>query len=123
MSFFRSERGAVAVEFALVLPILLMILVGIMEFGKAYNTQISLTHTARETARSMVVNNDKAAAEATGIAAAGFLNTDEMDIDFSSDTCAEDQMLEVVVAYPHDALTGIFDDMTITGKAAMRCGG
>ena len=71
MSFFRSERGAVAVEFALVLPILLMLLVGIMEFGKAYNTQISLTHTARETARSMVVNNDKAEAEATGIAAAG----------------------------------------------------
>ena len=35
-----SERGAVAVEFALLAPVLIMLLLGIMEFGRAYNAQI-----------------------------------------------------------------------------------
>ena len=123
MSFFRSERGAVAVEFALVLPILLMCLVGIMEFGKAYNTQISLTHSAREAARYMVINNNQGAAENVGIAASGFLNPDEVTVEFSAPACIENQPMEVTVSYPHDALTGMFHDMTLSGKAAMRCGG
>ena len=53
----RSERGAAAVEFALVVPILLVLLLGIIEFGRAYNVQISLTHAARETARTMAIDN------------------------------------------------------------------
>ena len=47
-----SERGAVAVEFALLAPVLIMILLGIMEFGRAYNAQVSLTNAAREGVRS-----------------------------------------------------------------------
>ena len=34
-----SERGAVAVEFALLAPVLVMLLLGITEFGRAYNAQ------------------------------------------------------------------------------------
>ena len=46
-----SDRGAAAVEFALVLPLLLLILFGIIDFGRALNTQITLTQAAREGAR------------------------------------------------------------------------
>ncbi|HKU29947.1 MAG TPA: TadE/TadG family type IV pilus assembly protein, partial [Arthrobacter sp.] len=42
-----SERGAAAVEFALVAPILVLLVLGIMEFGRAYNAQVSLTNAAR----------------------------------------------------------------------------
>ena len=34
-----TERGAVAVEFALLAPVLVMLLLGITEFGRAYNVQ------------------------------------------------------------------------------------
>ena len=47
----RDERGASLVEFALVLPILLMFLLGITTGGAAYNKKISITNAVREGAR------------------------------------------------------------------------
>lgn len=50
-----SERGAAAIEFALLLPVLVMILVGVFEFGLAYNNYLAVTHAAREGARMAAV--------------------------------------------------------------------
>ncbi len=47
----RSSRGQSLVEFALTLPILLLILVGVLDLGRLYFTYISLTNAAREGAR------------------------------------------------------------------------
>jgi hypothetical protein len=60
-----SDRGAVIVEFALIVPILLVLLVGIIEFGRAYNTQISLQGAAREGARALALGEDASAAVAS----------------------------------------------------------
>jgi Flp pilus assembly protein TadG len=45
------DRGAAAVEFALLLPLLLLIVFGIIDFGRMLNAQITLTQAAREGAR------------------------------------------------------------------------
>ena len=45
------DRGSVAVEFALLLPLLLLLVFGIIDFGRALNAQITLTQAAREGAR------------------------------------------------------------------------
>ena len=50
------DRGSVAVEFALLLPMLLLIVFGIIDFGRALNAQITLTQAAREGARLAAVN-------------------------------------------------------------------
>jgi Flp pilus assembly protein TadG len=50
----RNERGATIVEAALVLPILLMFLISILEFGRAYNEYQVLTNAAREACRYAV---------------------------------------------------------------------
>lgn len=50
----RTDRGAAAVEFALLLPVLLLILAGIVDFGRAMFTQISVTNAAREGARAAI---------------------------------------------------------------------
>jgi hypothetical protein len=50
-----EEKGASAVEFAIILPVLIMIVFGIFEFGFAFNKYISLTHAAREGARLAAV--------------------------------------------------------------------
>jgi Flp pilus assembly protein TadG len=52
----QDERGAALVEFALVLPLLLVLLLGMLEFGKAFNYWIDTTHLANEGARWAVVN-------------------------------------------------------------------
>ncbi len=50
-----SERGAALLETAVTLPIVLMICVGIFEFGRAYQTWQVLTNAAREGARVAAV--------------------------------------------------------------------
>ena len=47
----RSERGAAAVEFALIATILFILLFGIIEFGRVYSKYTVLTGAAREGAR------------------------------------------------------------------------
>ena len=51
----QSERGAALLETAVTLPIVLMICVGIFEFGRAYRTWQVLTNAAREGARVAAV--------------------------------------------------------------------
>lgn len=50
-----NERGASAVEFALVAPLLFLLLFGIIEFGFIFNRWITITHAAREGVRLMSV--------------------------------------------------------------------
>jgi Flp pilus assembly protein TadG len=57
-----SERGTALLEAALTIPILLLICVGIFEFGRAYQTWQVLTNAAREGARMAVVPNSNAGA-------------------------------------------------------------
>src|SRR5262249_40588997 len=46
-----GDRGATAVEFALLFPLLMLIVFGIIDFGRVLNAQITLTQAAREGAR------------------------------------------------------------------------
>ncbi|GAA1992065.1 hypothetical protein GCM10009817_37770 [Terrabacter lapilli] len=51
----RTERGAAAVELAIVLPVLFLVIAGIVDFGRAFFAQIELANAAREGARAAVV--------------------------------------------------------------------
>jgi Flp pilus assembly protein TadG len=53
-----DESGVALVEFALVLPLLLLVLFGMLDFGKAFNYWIDETHLANEAARWAVVNTN-----------------------------------------------------------------
>lgn len=47
----HNDRGATALEFAIVAPLLLILIIGMLEFGLMYNAQLAITHGAREGAR------------------------------------------------------------------------
>jgi Flp pilus assembly protein TadG len=53
----QGDRGAAAVEFALVVPVLLMILFGIIDYGLFFNNSLSVKQGVREAARQGVVAN------------------------------------------------------------------
>ncbi|OGO50883.1 MAG: hypothetical protein A2148_08005 [Chloroflexi bacterium RBG_16_68_14] len=54
---FRGGRGQSLVEFALVLPVLTLLIFGIIDFGMGLRSYISLTNATREGARFAAVGN------------------------------------------------------------------
>ncbi len=54
----KDNRGVALIEFALVLPILLLLVLGIIEFGWIYNGYITITGAAREGARVAAIDGD-----------------------------------------------------------------
>ena len=54
--FVRSHRGQSMIEFALVAPLLLGVMIGIAEFGRAWMTNNTCTSAAREAARVAAVS-------------------------------------------------------------------
>lgn len=51
----KSEKGSAIVEFAVIVPIVVMLVFGIFEIGVTYSKYIALTHAAREGARLAAV--------------------------------------------------------------------
>jgi Flp pilus assembly protein TadG len=52
----RNDSGQAAVEFALVVPLLCLIIIAILHFGKVMNYWLDLNHVASEGARKAAVN-------------------------------------------------------------------
>lgn len=53
----RGESGQALVEFALILPVILLLVVGMLEFARAWNLHQVMTDSAREGARRAVLAN------------------------------------------------------------------
>lgn len=58
LEFKKKSDGQSLVEFALILPVLLLLIIGIIEFGWILNGQITLTNAAREGVRAAVVQGE-----------------------------------------------------------------
>ena len=56
----RSESGVALIEFAFVLPILLVLAMGMLDFGRAFHMKSMLDQAAREGARVAVVTSPDA---------------------------------------------------------------
>lgn len=128
----KSEKGAAAVEFALVVPLLLALVFGMVLMGAAYNAQITLTQIARAAARSMVIDGDPATARSAAMVnVVGLTGFDrDANINFSSGTCPVDGVMTVTATYqvpvpfspPGSKFLGS-TPITLTGRASMLCGG
>ena len=64
-----AHRGNVSLEFALILPLLVMLLLGIIEFGRAMQVGQMVTNVAREGARGAIVSgSDNSEIESVALA-------------------------------------------------------
>ncbi len=117
------ESGVAMLEFALVLPVLLLLVFGIIEFGRAYNAQITLTHAAREGAREYAVTQDAVAGETTAINAATSLDPALMT--FTTTACVVGDPVSMQIDYPFELLIPLWPSgpITISAEGVMRCGG
>ena len=67
--FGADDAGQALAEFALIMPVLFLLIAGILGFGRAYNIQQVVVDATREGARAAVVQDDATADSATGVAA------------------------------------------------------
>ena len=84
----RQEDGQALVEFAMVLPILMAVLLGIVQFGIIFNNYETLTDASRVAARraatSRFIGDNGASARQAAKNAASNLNLTDAEIDISS---------------------------------------
>jgi Flp pilus assembly protein TadG len=99
---------------------------GIMEFGRAYNMQTTLSQAAREGVRVMALQGTVATARAATRAAAPAYTFSDAQIVVTPSTCSGNPTTNatVTLTYPMSYLTGFFgSSITLTGKGVMRCNG
>lgn len=124
----RSERdkGAAIAEFALVVPFLVLLLVGIIEFGAALNHQISIQGGAREGARILALRNSAAAVDTAVRNSSGIATiTSIQQTPCPAGTTSASTALATVVVQSEFTFGIPFVDLgtrTITASASMRCG-
>jgi len=77
-----DDDGQAAVELALVLPLLILLLLGMVQVGLVVRDQVLVTHAAREAAREAAVDPSPEAARRAVLASAP-LATDRLDVRLS----------------------------------------
>lgn len=127
----RSQTGQSIVEFVLVLPFLLVLLFGIVDFGIAINHSSDLNQVAADTARRLAVNSNsafdpKAHVLASAEKAVSDNPTLSVDVSLPNGTapgadhavCVKITMKRGIQVVP--GFEGIGPTLDLSGKAAMR---
>lgn len=130
--FLRRERGAAIIEFALVVPILFLLVWGIMSFSRAYQRMNALTASLREGARvASTLDSIQTYPAARGLLVKSAMHNFSTAFGFTVDTSQvvidASSMVDVrvrVVNYPLFAglnFVGGLNSITITREAIFRC--
>jgi len=123
-----NDRGAVAVEFALIVIPLLILVCGIIQFGIAYNAQETLTAAARSGARQAAVCGSAcvspasvaAIAQASGVS----VGAGNVSITYCAAGATQTSSAQVSITTTVSGVSNLLDlNFTVTGKASMPCGG
>jgi Flp pilus assembly protein TadG len=100
----RSQNGQTMTEFALVLPLLALLLFGVIQFGIAFNNYITLTDAVRAGARKGAVgrhfDDPRAEVEKAVRAAATDLKSSGLAVDVQS-TWQSGEEVKVEASYPY----------------------
>lgn len=60
MKILKNQKGQSLVEFSIILPLLLLVVMGIVEFGMMLNSYLTINNAAREGARYGIIGNSNA---------------------------------------------------------------
>ncbi|MEA3345828.1 MAG: TadE/TadG family type IV pilus assembly protein [Chloroflexota bacterium] len=103
----RSERGQVLIEFALTLPVIILILTGIFDLGRAIYAYNAVANAAREGARTGIfVKATDAKIKTAALQTAPGLSLSEEDVTINpSGSRDSGGTVEVTVTYPFQPVT------------------
>lgn len=121
----QEERGQAMVELAIIMPLLLLLVFGIVEFGRIYSAYITVNHASREGARAAAVGTDDPGTKAVVSGAANGLPSDRLVIDITPATRKRGDMVTVAVAFAVPIQTPVINrivpnPLTVKGVTTMR---
>lgn len=114
------DRGQAAVELALALPLVLLLVLGAVQVALVARDQVGVVHAAREGARAAAVASDPVAQGTAAARQATTLDPAHLTVEVT------DEADEVRVTVRYDAPTdvplagGLIGDVTLTATAVMR---
>lgn len=117
-----KDSGQSLVEFALLLPILMGVVIGIFEFGRAWNVDQVLTNAAREGARLAVVPSTTSEGDVIGAIEAALTNAAldpslaTIDVEGMNDGYGTQASVEIQYPYEFTFLGPIIQFMDIGGS-------
>jgi hypothetical protein len=123
-----DERGVAALEFAFVVPFLVIIFSGIVQFGAIFFIQNNMTNVAREVSRALSVGTIETSAEAETLANGKLVNWGigfNVSATIPDPNDPNDTDYTVVITAPlSDAaifdILGVFQSGTLSARASMR---
>ncbi len=104
---FKSEKGQSLVEFALLIPLLILILMAIIEFGFIFNAYITISNASREGARLGSLGGTDAAVTERVADTTDHLNQGDMTVTVTPATRNRGDMITVEVNYDYELITPI----------------
>ncbi len=119
----RSRLGAVALEFALVFPVFLLLIYGLFEFSRVFWTENTLEFAVEEAARFAIVDSTAQDAAIINVAINSAAGLDVNNIIFAvtRDTIGTQDFVTVDAAYNFDLLFPILPvgPFNLTGSSRM----
>lgn len=123
----RKERGQALVEMALVIPVLILLFVGICEFGRVLGAFMVINNLAREGARYGVVGHNDLEIENLVLAEKAWLDENSMIINITPGFAErrKGEPLDIEINYSVDLMTPFFshilpDPVPISARCDMR---
>lgn len=120
----RDDRGAAMVEFALALPVLLIILLAVIEVGRVVYAHGAVNFAAQEATRFATVNFDASIDQLEDVAMERLIGIRKdriVSLNVASDLDAADQtkLVTVQIQYRHALLLPVFrqEAFTLTGES------
>lgn len=121
----QSERGAIAAEFAIILPLLLLLVLGMVQLGLTYQRQEAVHAAAREGARvaslPSTTTADACARSEAALAGTGFTATPTCTASSNCATSTGDVTLTVTVANTIEIPFFGTQTFDLTGTGDFRC--
>lgn len=123
----KNKKGQSLVEMALVLPVLLLILTGILDFGFLFNNYLIVSNASREGARSAAVGSTDTEIKNKVNTVAGTLDSSRLTVTISPDQRrTRGDSVTITVAYKYKLITPIIaaiipGPVNLTANTTMRC--
>jgi Flp pilus assembly protein TadG len=115
----KEEGGQSLVEFALVLPIFLLVLFAIVDFGMAFHAWITVTNSAREGARLGSVRAPAADIEQRVRDTAESLDQDDLVVTVTNAEGQPGESVVVDVSYGYSLMTPLADIITMVSGGSI----